>query len=153
MLAGGCRFPVKLIEVWPGRFGVHEIRRQRRDAAPIVDARGDELCQHAGAEVRWRLNIHLRSEQDTSNRNGPEQIIQIRLRRFCHLGVGLGAKVLNDDFLQVPIGKVQIAQRKQGFDSLATCFSDSNQYSGCERHTRFAGFLNSRQTHIRTLVG
>ena len=70
-LAGGSRLAGQFVQMRPRRFRVHEIRRQGRDAAPVVDAGGDDLRQHAWAQVRRRLDAHLRTEQNPRHRNRP----------------------------------------------------------------------------------
>ena len=46
-------------DVRPRRLGIHVVRRQRRDAAPVVDAGGEEEAVVVRAEVRRRLDVHV----------------------------------------------------------------------------------------------
>ena len=42
------------------------------------------------------------AEENPRDRDGPQKLVEIGLGRVDHLGVGLGAEVLDDDFLDVP---------------------------------------------------
>ena len=53
--------------------------------------------------------------------------VERRLRRVGHPGAGLGAEVLDDDLLQVPVLEVQVAQREQRLDPLAAGLADADQ--------------------------
>ena len=63
-LAGGGGLFGQAFEVRPGRLRVDEVRGDRRHAAPVVDAGGDELRQDARAQIRRRLDVHLGSEHE-----------------------------------------------------------------------------------------
>jgi hypothetical protein len=117
VLAGSGGFPGQLVQVRPRRFRIDEVRGQRRHAAPVVDAGGDDLRQHAGAEIGRRLNAHVGAEQDARHGDGPQQFVEIGLRRVRHLGFRLGAEVLNDDFLDVAVALVDVADGQQRFDA------------------------------------
>ena len=70
-----------------------------------------------------------------------------------HAGRGLRAKILNDDFLYVPVSVVERVQRKQRVDPLLAGFPDADQNAGGERHVLFAGRLNAREPRPRMLIG
>ncbi len=70
-----------------------------------------------------------------------------------HPRAGLGPEILDDDFLQMPVRRVQIAQRQQGFDPFAPRLADANQNPGRERHLQFAGHADGCQAFCRLLVG
>ena len=113
ILAGSGGFARQLFEMRPGRFGIDEVRRHRRDAAPVVDAGVDELLQHAGIQVRRHLDAHLRAEDQARHGDGPQQIVERRFRRVGHQRVGLGAEILDDDFLDMAVALMQIPQGQQ----------------------------------------
>ena len=97
-------------EVWPGRLRVDVVRGDRRNAAPVVQPGGDQLWVVVITEVRRRLDVHLGAEDDAADGDGPEQVIEVRLRSIRHFRVGLRAEVLDDDFLDVPELFVQTPQ-------------------------------------------
>ena len=47
---------------------------------------------------------------------------------------GFGAEILDDDFLDVAVALVQLAQRQQRLDALAPRLADADQDAGGERH-------------------
>ena len=51
----------------------------------------------------------------------------VGLGRGGHAGVGLGAEILDDDFLDVAVALVQVAQRQQRLDALAPGLADADQ--------------------------
>src|ERR1700685_2391844 len=79
-------------------------------------------------------------------------IVETWLGVLRHLGAGLGAKVLNDDFLQVPISLVHGPQPEQSGEALVARFADADEDSGRERKGRSAGGANDFQTHCGVLI-
>src|ERR1700691_3609308 len=69
-----------------------------------------------------------------------------------HLGAGLSAKVLNDDFLQMPKSLVHGPPLEQSGDALLAGFADADEDPGRERNGRFAGSANDFETHGGMLV-
>ena len=136
----------------PRGFRVHEVRRQGRDAAPVVDAGGDDLRQHAWAQVRRRLDAHLRAEQNPRHGDGPQQFVQVRLRRLAHLGAWLGAKVLDDDLLDVAVFGVDAADGEQRLDAFQARLADADENAGGEGHPRPSGIGQRLQAHGGNLV-
>ena len=119
LLAGSCGLAGQFVQMRPRRFGVHEIRRQGRNAAPVVRCpRRRFFGSTARPQVRRRLDAHLRAEQDARHGDGPQQFVQVRLRRLAHLRARLGAEVLDDDLLNVPVHGVDAANGEQRFDAL-----------------------------------
>ena len=94
---GGARG--ELVDLRPGALGVDVVGRQRRDAAPVVDAGP----QHQGVlgvdEVRRRLHARLRAEHEPGHRDRGGEFLQVGVRHGAHRGVRLGAEVLDDDLL------------------------------------------------------
>ncbi len=64
---------------------------------------------------------------------------EVGLRRRGHARLGLGAEILDDDFLDVAVALVQIAQRQQRLDALGPGLADADQDARGERHRRLAG--------------
>src|ERR1700728_3026699 len=69
-----------------------------------------------------------------------------------HLGAGLSAKVLNDDFLEVSISFVQSSELEQSGEALPAGFADADEDAGRERNGRFAGSANDFETHGGMLI-
>src|SRR5262249_47085946 len=82
-----------------------------------------------------------------------EVVLEGRGGRMWHTGCGLRPKILNDDFLYVPVSVVERAQRQQRIDSLLAGFPDADQNARGERHALLAGRVDARQPRLRMLVG
>ena len=140
----------------PGRFRVDEIRRHRRHAAPVVDARRHDGPERAGREVGRRLDRGRRPEDQPRGGDGPQQFLRAGLWRMGHLRVRLGAEILNDDLLHRAGGVVDLAQRQQRLDALAPRLADADQDAGGEGNPRFArkpdGFETPRGQLVRRAV-
>ena len=80
-------------------------------------------------------------------------LVEIWLRCARHPGARFGPEILDDDFLDVPVALVQIAQRQQRLDALAPGLADADQNAAGERHRRFPGVANGFEPHLRVLVG
>ena len=152
VLAGVRRLAGQFGQVRPGRLGIHEIRRQGRHAAPVVDACVDDLRQHAGTQVRRRLHAHVGAEYDTGDGDGPEQFVEIRFRRRAHLRARLGAEVLDDDLLDVAVRLVHPADGEQGLDAFAAGLADADQDAGGHRHAGGAGVVQGLDAYRGDLV-
>ncbi len=87
------------------------IGRDRRDAAPVVEPRIDQLLIDARRQIWRRLDIHVGPENQTRRRDGPQQVVEIGFLGIGELGFGFGPEVLDDDFLDVAIGGMQIPNR------------------------------------------
>ena len=136
----------------PRRLGVHVIRRHRRHAAPVVDARVDQFLVDARRQVRRRLHVHIIRQDQPRRGDAPQQIVEVRFRRRRALGVRLGAEVLHDHFLDVAVARMQIADREQRLQPLRARFADADQYAGGERHRQFAGDAHHLQPYRGRLV-
>ena len=102
----------KLLKVRPRRLGINEVRRYGRHTTPIVDSRRYDSVENTRTQIRRRLNIHFRPEYQPSYRNRPKEFVQIRFRRINHLGAGLSTKVLNNEFLKLPLLAACLAERE-----------------------------------------
>ena len=67
--------------------------------------------------------------------------------------VVLGAEILDDDFLDMAVALVQIAQRQQRVDPLGARLADADQDAGGERHVELARRLDRGEPRRRGLVG
>ena len=101
------------------------------------------------AQIGRRLDVHRRPEHDPRDRDGPQMIGNIRLRRIRHARRRLGAEILDDDFLDVAVAPVQIAQRQQRLDPLAPRLADADENAGRERHRRLARRRDRREPDRR----
>ena len=79
--------------------------------------------------------------------DGPQLILQRRLRRVGHARAGLGAEVLDDDLLDVAVALVDVADGQQRLDALGPRLADADQDAGGERHARAAGGLQGGEAH------
>ena len=108
-LAGGGRPLGKLRDRRPWRFRIDVIRGDRRDPAPVIDARRNQARIDARRQVGGRLDIHRGAQDQARGGDAPKQVVEIGLRRAGELRAGLGAEVLNDDLLNMPETAVEIA--------------------------------------------
>jgi flavin reductase (DIM6/NTAB) family NADH-FMN oxidoreductase RutF len=70
-----------------------------------------------------------------------------------HGNAGFGAKILDDDFLYVPVTPVQIEDGQQRIDAVRHGFADADQQSGGEGNALLPGFLNGAQALGGKLIG
>ena len=59
------------------------------------------------------MDIHVGPENQARGCNGPQQVVEIGFFGIGELGVGLGPEILDDDFLDVTVGGMQITNRLQ----------------------------------------
>jgi hypothetical protein len=137
----------------PGRFRVDVIGRHRRHAAPVVDPRIDEATIVLCAEIGRRLDVHRRPEHDACQSNGPHQIVEIGFIRVRHPRVRLGAEVLDDDLLDVPVLFMQFAKREQRVQPFFSCFTDADENAGGKGHARFAGQADGFKPYSGMFIG
>ena len=125
----------------PGRFRIHVVGRHRRDAAPVVDAgRRSAAGRRRAMRFGGAWMFIVRPEDQPRRGDGPEQVVEVRLRRAGQLGAGLGAEILDDHFLDVAM----CARAGRGCASSASIRSaarlaDADQDAGGERHAQLAG--------------
>src|SRR4029450_11547458 len=60
----------------PGALGGDVIGRERRDAAPVVEARGGQSVVAVRGEVGRRLNGHVRTQQGARHRERADQVLR-----------------------------------------------------------------------------
>src|SRR5262249_22175273 len=78
----------------PGPLGIDVIEGQGRDAAPVVEPRSQEPRIDVGREIRRRLDIDLRPEDEPRHRQRSHEILERGLRRLAHADRRLGSEVL-----------------------------------------------------------
>src|ERR1700733_4101271 len=111
----------------PRRLWVHVIGRDRRDAATVVDSSADERGEFARAQFWRRLDVNLRHKKETRDSYCPKMIVERRRLDASHARPGLRPKVLDDDFLDMAVSVVEIAQRKQRLDPFGASLADADQ--------------------------
>ena len=129
------------------------VGRDRRHAAPVVDARPDQAAEGVRRQVGRRLNRHAGAEDEPGARDGPLQVRERRVRRLRHPRARLGPEVLDDDLLQVPVRVVQLPQREQRGEAFLPRLPDPDQDAGREGHRELSGQPDRLQAHVRLLVG
>ena len=78
--------------------------------------------------------MHLRTKDQPSNGDSPTQFVQRRIRPMSHARIILGTKVLNDDFLDMAVLIMQIAQGQHGLYPLRPGFANTDQNAGGKRY-------------------
>ncbi len=130
------------LERGPGPLGVDVVGREGRDAAPVVDAGAEQgtalLEVH---QVGRRLEPHLGSEDEAGDRDGGEVLVEAEVVDVAHRRVGLGAEVLDDDFLDVAVLARDPAQLEDRLGALGEVLADPDEQAGRERHREAAGVL------------
>src|SRR3984957_14437246 len=104
-------------------------------------------------KIWWRLHVHRRTEQQPRDCDSARHLKRLRLRRIFHRDTGLGAKILNDHFLNMTVAFVACAKREQALSALCRSIANANQYSSGKRDAQFAGLIDHAHTHYRILVG
>src|SRR5439155_10967335 len=115
----------------PGRFGINVIARNRRNAAPIVYARLEHQVMIVRVEIRRNLNVHLATQNEACRRNGARNLHRAWFCATRHSRAGLGSEILNDDFLNMAVGVVQLSNCKQAVDALLARFVYYDQDALC----------------------
>ena len=144
----------KRVERRPRSFRIHVVGSDRRHAAPVVDARGDERAELVGVgEVRWCLEVHVRAEHDARGGDGPEELVAIARVVPPHRGARLGQEVLDDHLLHVPVTLVRVADREQRVEPLGARLADPDEDAGGERDRGASRGLERGQPALGGLVG
>ena len=125
----------------------------RRNAAPIVDARFDQPAQPTGAQIGRRLDIHVGREDQARHRDGPKMLFDRGRGDLGHPGSRLGPEILHDDFLDMSMGVVQVAQCQQCLDPFAPRLADADENAGGEGHPLLPRHADAREPRHRILVG
>ena len=149
--AAAARRLAQPLDRGPRRLRVDVVDRHGRDAAPVVDARVEEDGEVLG-EVRRRLEVDLRREQDPRGGERPEVVLEGRLRRGGHARAGLRAEVLDDHLLDVSVPEVRVGDRAQRVEPLLPRLADPDQDPRRERDALGAGGVERGEPRGRKLV-
>ncbi len=141
------------MELRPGRLGVDVVDRHRRDAAPVVDAGVEQTREVAVGEVRRRLHVPLRAQQDARGGDRPEVVVDARLGVIGHARARLGAEILDDHLLDVAVPVTQLLERQQSLQPLLARLADPDQDPTREGDRELAREADRLETHRRVLVG
>ena len=137
----------------PWRLRIDVIRAYGRHAAPVIDTRIDQSALLIRRQIWRRLDIHGRAEQQSRNGNGPTHFLCRRGRHGGHAGSRLRLEVLDDQFLDMTMNFVQIADRQQGVDPLHPRFTDTDQQPSGEGNTLLPCETEGFKARGRVLVG
>ena len=140
------------LDLGPGRLRIDVVDRHRGDAAPVVDPGLEQPRELVVGEVRRHLQVHVRREDLPGSARGPDQLFERRLRVRGHLRARLGAEVLDDHLLDVPVPLVQGGDRLQRLEALVAGLADPDQDPGREGHGQLAGQPDRLQPRRRELV-
>jgi hypothetical protein len=131
-------------------LAVDEVGCQRRDAAEVVAAGGEQDLDRR--QVRRSLHGDLVVQDHPGQRDRVDQLGLGRLGRDRHRRAGVGAERLDDHLVHVPVRAVQIADRAQGLDALVAGLTDPDQDPRRERDAQLARLLGHLQAHRGALV-
>ena len=114
----------------PWRFGIDVIAAERRDTAPVIDTRVRERVRFRAAKDSAAACTFIVGPS-TSRATAIARAISkgLRLRRVFHRDTGLGAKILNDHFLNMAVAFMAGANCEQALRALGR--SIANRQSRC----------------------
>ena len=152
--AGVGRDVAEPVEGGPGALGVDVVGGEGRDAAPVVDAGGEERAALDEVDqVRGSLHPHGGAEDETGDGDGGEVLVEVEVLDRAHRGVGLGPEVLDDHLLEVAVLAAHGAQREDRLRPLTQVLADADQQARGERDREATGVLENPKTDRRVLVG
>ena len=138
----------------PGPLRVHVVGGDGRDAAPVVDAGGDERGEVVGVgQVGGRLQVDRRVEHQASGGDGPEEFVGRARGRSPHRRAGLGQEVLDDHLLHVTVTLVRRLDGEQRVEAFPAGLADAHEDAGGERHPGPTRGLERGQAAGGGLVG
>ena len=94
------------VERRPRALGVDVVGRDRRDAAPVVDAGVEQHAEVVG-QVGRGLEVDVRGQDQAGQGDGLEVVVGRARRRPVHGRAGLGQEVLDDDLLDVAVASMR----------------------------------------------
>ncbi|MGY4277697.1 hypothetical protein ACVILE_003877 [Streptomyces sp. M18.1] len=150
--AGGAGPGGEFVDLRPGAFGVDVVDGERGDAAPVVDAGADQPLVLGVHQIGRGLEAGGGAHDVPGDGHRGDQFVQFRVRHAAHRGVGLGAEVLDDQFLDAVVGAGDLAQREQGLGALLVGLADADQQTRGEGDGGAAGVLQDAQPDGRFLV-
>ena len=113
----------------------------------------NEGLEAVRAKIGRRLDVHDRPEDEAGGRDRPDLLLERGLGRAGHPGAGLGAEILDDHFLDVPVALVEIADGEQRLDALEARLADADQDSRGEGHAGATSGVDRRKPRRGMLVG
>src|SRR5437773_939587 len=122
--AFGLRRAPQVTDERPRLLGIDVVERERRDAAPVVEARGEQARVRVGREVRRRLHGHGVGQHQARDGDRPQQVVERGLGGIPHRDPRLRAEVLHDDLLDVTVTLVEVADGRERVDSLRRRLAD-----------------------------
>jgi len=123
----------------PRFLGVDVVEREGRDPAPVVESGRQQARIGARRKIRRRLDVHVRPEDEPRHGEGPEQVVEGWLGRVPHRDPRLGAEVLDDDLLDVPVPLVEVADRDERVHALPGRLADADEQARRERDAELPG--------------
>ena len=150
--SGSCANFLEQSDLGPRRLGIDMIERDRRNPAPIVNPRSDQFNQSLAIEIGRGLDGNLVGQHDTRGGNNAQEIVLAGFGRAGHFGARLGAEVLDDDFLQMAMRQMDIAQGQQRFDALAGRLANADQHAAGHRHPRPACRFKRGEADSRSFI-
>src|SRR6266478_2428570 len=148
----GFGFSLQAGNLGPGSFRIDEIPGNGRNAAPIVDASFEQSGEIVVAQVRGSLDVHVRAENQPGDGDGAQHVFQRRLWMRGHGNFRLGAKILDDHFLDVTVFFVQRSNGEERFDALLHGFADADQDPGGKRDGELARFFDGAEAQRGNFV-
>ena len=150
---GGLGEGAEPLQRGPRPLGVHVVGRERGDAAPVVDAGGE---QHPALievdEVGGRLQSDLGAEHDPRDGQGGGVLVQREVVDVAHGRVGLGPEVLDDHLLHVAVLPGHASQREDRLGPLGERLADADEEAGGEGDREAPCVLEHPQAYVGVLV-
>src|SRR5215208_1237702 len=117
----------------PGSLWIDIVFCDRRNSSPVIDASAQQKLMIERAQVWWRLQVHLSTQQEPSNRNRFRHVHTFRFWRLGHTGTRFGAKILHDNLLNMTILVMNITDCQETVYPFFEGFSDADEDAGRER--------------------
>ena len=133
----------------PGSRG----RSSRARRRPSRRSRRQQARKVVEGEVRRRLHVPAGAEQDARHGDRPEMVVEGRLLVCSHPRTGLGAEVLDDDLLDVPVLVAERLQGEEGVDPLLARLADADEDPARERDRELAGETDRLSRRAGSLSG
>ena len=143
----------KLGDRGPRRLRIDVVRSDGRNPAPIIDPSRDEPRIDARRKVGRRLEIHGRTQDQARRGDGPKEVVEIGLGGARALRAGLGAEVLDDDLLDMPVTAMQVSDGEERLETLGARLADADQNAGGERDAEFSREPQRLEARLGPLVG
>ena len=141
------------VDLGPGPLGVDVVRCQRAHPAEVVHAGVEQGHQLGGVrEVGRGLHPKAGPEHDPGGGQRRQVCLMVQVVGVPAHGIRLGAEVLDDHLLHVPVLASRGAQRQHRLRQFRRRLTDAHQQPCGERHVAAAGVSQHPQSHGRVLV-